>query len=90
MCALTGGIGCGKSTVVKFFRSRSIPVIDADEIARSVVEPGKPAYLKLRSEFGSDYFDDPNGGQLMREKLGDLVFSNAEVRYFELFYESEI
>jgi dephospho-CoA kinase len=86
LCALTGGIGCGKSTVVRYFRARSIPVIDADEIARSVVEPGKPAYLKLRNEFGSEYFDEENGGQLMREKLGNLVFNDAEVSCLSLFY----
>lgn len=79
LCALTGGIGCGKSTAVNFLRSRSILVIDADEIARQVVEPGQPAYLKLRDEFGSEYFDDKNDGRLLREKLGSLVFNNPEV-----------
>jgi hypothetical protein len=80
LVALTGGIGCGKSTAVKYFRSHGVLLIDADEIARQIVEPGKPAYKKLRGEFGSDYFDDENGGRLIREKLGDLVFNNPEVR----------
>jgi dephospho-CoA kinase len=84
LCALTGGIGCGKSTAVKFFRSHSIPVVDADEVARQVVEPGKPAYLQLRQEFGAEFFDDQNGSILLREKLGELVFTNVEVSLFNL------
>lgn len=86
LCGLTGGIGCGKSTAVKFFRLHSIPVVDADEVARKVVEPGKPAYLKLREEFGSEYFDDENGGRLLREKLGVLVFNDPEVCFFLSFH----
>lgn len=43
------------------------------------MEPGKPAYLKLREEFGSGIFDDENGGVLIREKLGQMVFSDPEV-----------
>ncbi|KAI6190161.1 Dephospho-CoA kinase 1 [Aphelenchoides bicaudatus] len=80
LVALTGGIGCGKSTAVKYFRSLGILLIDADKIARQVVEPGQPAYLKLREEFGAEYFDDENDGKLRREKLGELVFSNQEKR----------
>lgn len=82
LVGLTGGIGCGKSTAVKYFRSHDILLIDADEIARQVVEPGQSAYQKLRDEFGSTYFDDKNGGKLIREKLGDLVFKNPEVLFF--------
>lgn len=82
LVGLTGGIGCGKSTAVKYFRSHDILLIDADEIARQVVEPGQSAYQKLRDEFGSTYFDDKNGGKLIREKLGDLVFNSPEVLLF--------
>jgi dephospho-CoA kinase len=77
LVALTGGIACGKSMAIKFLRSHDIRLIDADEIARQVVEPGQPAYQKLREEFGPEYFDEQ--GQLIREKLGNLIFNNPEV-----------
>ncbi|VDD94105.1 unnamed protein product [Enterobius vermicularis] len=80
LVGLTGGIATGKSTVSAIFQENNIPIIDADKIAYSVVEPGKPAYLKLREEFGSGIFDDENGGVLIREKLGQMVFSDPEVR----------
>ncbi|VDK21455.1 unnamed protein product [Anisakis simplex] len=79
LVGLTGGISTGKSTVSNIFKNHGIPVIDADLIAREVVEPGQPAYHKLREEFGSEIFDDENGGVLIREKLGQLVFSNQQV-----------
>ena len=44
-----------------------------------MVEPGQSAYLKLRAEFGSEYFDDVNGGVLLRKKLGDAVFTDPVV-----------
>lgn len=51
---LTGGIASGKSTVSEMFREMSIPVIDADIIAREVVERGKPAYNKIVEVFGTE------------------------------------
>ncbi|CAJ0942367.1 unnamed protein product, partial [Mesorhabditis belari] len=77
---LTGGIATGKSTVSQIFHDRGIPVIDADEMARKVVEPGGPAYAQLRAEFGAEYFDDENGGVLLRKKLGTIVFNDASKR----------
>ena len=49
---LTGGIGMGKSTCGQLLRSRSIPVVDTDDLARQVVEPGQPALDEIRSTFG--------------------------------------
>lgn len=80
LVGLTGGIATGKSTASAVFRERGIPVIDADLIAREVVEPSQPAYRKLRAQFGNEIFDDENGGVLVRAKLAQLIFSNPEIR----------
>lgn len=78
LVGLTGGIATGKSTVAAVFREYGIPVIDADLIARKVVEPGKPAWHKIRKEFGPDVFLDTK--YLDRAKLGDLIFNDVEKR----------
>ena len=75
---LTGGIATGKSSVAAIFREHGIPVIDADQIARKVVEPGKPAWQKIQKEFGPEVFLNTN--ELDRAKLGDLIFNNVEKR----------
>ncbi|XP_008547493.1 dephospho-CoA kinase [Microplitis demolitor] len=75
---LTGGIATGKSTVCQIFREHGIPVVDADIAARRVVEPGKPAWCKIRKEFGDQVFQ--NDGHLDRNKLGDLIFDDIEKR----------
>lgn len=73
---LTGGIASGKSTVVKMFKERDVPVVDADLIARRVVQPGRPAHKQLQKTFGDEYFHPD--GSLDREKMGKLVFSDAQ------------
>ena len=75
---LTGGIATGKSTVTAMLRERGIPVIDADQIAREVVEPGKPAYEAIVRHFGRDILLED--GQLDRKKLGEVVFSDEAER----------
>ena len=75
---LTGGIASGKSTVSEMFREMSIPVIDADIIAREVVERGKPAYNKIVEVFGTEVLQ--KDGELDRPKLGSVVFYNEEKR----------
>lgn len=75
---LTGGIASGKSTVSEMFRELSIPVIDADIIAREVVERGKPAYNKIVEVFGAEILQED--GELNRPKLGSVVFNNEEKR----------
>ena len=52
LVGLTGGIGTGKSTVSRMFRDLGCLIIDADILAREVVEPGEPAYAKIAAEFG--------------------------------------
>lgn len=78
LVGLTGGIATGKSTVAAIFREFGIPVIDADKIAREVVKPGKPAWHKIRKEFGSDIFLDTD--EIDRAKLGDLIYNDVEKR----------
>lgn len=73
---LTGGIACGKSTVTKTFLKHNIPMIDADVIARQVVEPGTFGWHLLKSTFGSQFFYED--GYLNRKKLGSLIFSNPD------------
>lgn len=73
---LTGGIGCGKSTVARIFLQLKTPVIDADEIAHQLVAIGQPALAQIQQEFGSDVFNPD--GSLNRKKLSELVFSDPK------------
>ena len=75
---LTGGIACGKTTVAKMFSDLGIPVIDADELARDVVEPGTPGLGQIVREFGEGVLD--GAGRLDRKKVGDLVFGDEAAR----------
>ena len=75
---LTGGISSGKSTVSSYFKQLEIPVIDADEVARKVVEPNSQGAIEIKKAFGSDVFEED--GSLNRQKLGTLIFSNVENR----------
>ncbi|MGG3518640.1 dephospho-CoA kinase [Bacillus pseudomycoides] len=75
---LTGGIASGKSTVSQMFRELQIPVIDADIIAREVVEQGKEAYKEIVDVFGEEILQAD--GELDRPKLGGIVFHNEEKR----------
>jgi dephospho-CoA kinase len=75
---LTGGIGSGKSTVARMLGELGAPVIDADQLAREVVEPGRPALGELARAFGSGILDER--GALDRKKLGALVFADEAKR----------
>ncbi len=75
---LTGGIACGKTTVAKMFGELGIPVIDADILAREVVEPGTPGLARIVEAFGDHVLDA--GGRLDRKRLADVVFEDAEAR----------
>ncbi|HEU0257604.1 MAG TPA: dephospho-CoA kinase [Microbacteriaceae bacterium] len=76
--ALTGGIASGKSTVAGHLARLGAVVIDADRVAREVVEPGTPALRLLRAAFGDDIVDE--AGRLDRAALGRLVFADDEAR----------
>ncbi|MFD1441938.1 dephospho-CoA kinase [Lacticaseibacillus hegangensis] len=72
---LTGGIATGKSTVAGEFRRHGCPVVDADEVAREIVEPGRPALRKIEAAFGPGVIR--SDGSLDRKALGDIVFNDA-------------
>lgn len=78
LVALTGGIASGKSAVADIFAGFSVPVLDMDQIAREVVEPGTPALQQLITEFGSDILDGT--GRLDRSRMRERVFSHEEDR----------
>ncbi len=74
--ALTGGIGSGKSTVAELLRARGAVIIDADAIAREVVEPGQPALAEIVEEFGREVVQP--SGSLDRKALAAKVFDDSE------------
>lgn len=71
---LTGGIGSGKSAVSAELTTHGAVVIDADAIAREVVEPGTPGLARVVAEFGEQVLTED--GRLNRPKLGELVFAD--------------
>ena len=71
---LTGGIGSGKSAVATRMRDAGVPVIDADRVAREVVQPGSPALREISRTFGEHLIGDD--GELRRKALGAIVFSD--------------
>jgi dephospho-CoA kinase len=75
---LTGGIASGKSTVAKFFAALGVPIIDTDQVAREVVEPGQPPLERLVERFGSTILTPD--GHLDRPKLREIVFSDPMAR----------
>ncbi len=77
LVGLTGGIASGKSTVARQLRTLGVPVLDADEVAREVVEPGSEGLARLLARFGPEMLRD---GRLDRSRLAALVFSDARAR----------
>ncbi|MDO9052542.1 MAG: dephospho-CoA kinase [Gallionella sp.] len=75
---LTGGIGCGKSTVARLFESHGAGIIDTDEIARQLTQPGGQAISSIRAAFGPDCLTDT--GALDRTRMRQLIFSNTDAR----------
>lgn len=75
---LTGGIASGKSTVSALLKEHGIPIVDADLIAREVVEPGKSVYQQIVEYFGEGILLADR--QIDRKKLGEIVFSEESKR----------
>lgn len=75
---LTGGIASGKSTVSDWFRKHGFPVIDADLIARQVVEPGEEGLNQVIKAFGPEI--KRTDGTLDRARLGSIIFQDPEKR----------
>ena len=78
LVGLTGGIGSGKSTVARLLAERGAVVIDADQVAREVVEPGEPALAAIADRFGPDVIDDE--GRLDRPAMAAIVFGDEASR----------
>lgn len=74
--ALTGGIATGKSTADDFFRKKNIPIIDCDQIAHELMEPGNESWQAIKDHFGMEYLNSDQ--TINRKKLGQLVFSNKQ------------
>jgi len=75
---ITGGISTGKSTVSNMIRKLGYKVIDADIIAREVVQKGKPAYEEIVKCFGNTIIDE--FGNINRKELGNIIFIDEEKR----------
>jgi dephospho-CoA kinase len=78
LVALTGGIASGKSVVAGRLKEHGAVVIDADAVAREVVEPGMPALARIAEVFGADVIADD--GSLNRSSLGAIVFQDPKAR----------
>jgi dephospho-CoA kinase len=78
VCGLTGGVGMGKSTAAGFLRRRGAPIVDADELARQLVQPGQPALAEMQAEFGKAII--ASDGRLRREELAEIIFADAAAR----------
>lgn len=75
---LTGGIATGKSTVSRYFFEKGYAVVDADVVARRVVEPGTEGLASIVAQFGTEIIQ--TDGTLNREKLGAMIFADAKKR----------
>jgi dephospho-CoA kinase len=78
VAGLTGGICSGKSTVAAMFRGLGATVIDADQAAHELVEPGQPLFEAVASTFGGEVVG--TDGRIDRRRLGTLVFADPEAR----------
>jgi dephospho-CoA kinase len=78
VCGLTGGVGMGKSTAAGFLRRRGAQMVDADELARQLVQPGQPALAEIQAEFGKAVI--ASDGRLRREELAEIIFADAAAR----------
>ncbi|MCE8014946.1 dephospho-CoA kinase [Halomonas sp. MCCC 1A17488] len=75
---VTGGIASGKSTVARAFAALGIPWVDADDVAREVVEPGEPALAEIAARFGGQVLQAD--GSLNRRALREIVFADPNQR----------
>lgn len=75
---VTGGIATGKSTVLRMLEERGAQTLSADDIARDILSPGKPAYQEVVSTFGQDIVTD--SGEINRARLAEIIFADAGAR----------
>ena len=79
LIGLTGGAATGKSTASGYFKELGVPVIDADEVAKLIVEPGQPAFNEIKATFGQEVI--ASTGQIVSD-LGSLSFLFDEKSLF--------
>ncbi len=75
---LTGNIASGKTTVAEMFEKLGAKIIDADSVARTVVEPHSPAWNEIRDKFGDEILNPDD--TIDREKLGEIIFNDENKR----------
>ncbi len=78
LCGLTGGVGMGKSTAGKFLRERGAQVVDTDDLARELAQPGQPALVEIQNVFGKNMIAPD--GKLRRDELAKIVFADDTAR----------
>jgi dephospho-CoA kinase len=78
VCGLTGGVGMGKSTAAQFLRAHAVQVVDTDELARQLVQPGETVLAEIQDHFGKSII--AADGQLRRDELARIVFADALAR----------
>jgi len=78
ICGLTGGPGMGKSTAAEILRAWNVPVVDTDDLARELVQPGRPALAEIQNHFGENIIAP--GGRLRRDELARIVFADSAAR----------
>jgi dephospho-CoA kinase len=78
LCGLTGGVGMGKSTAAAFFSQHGARVVDTDELARQLVQPGQPALAAIQNVFGKNILAPD--GTLKRAELARRVFAEEAAR----------
>jgi dephospho-CoA kinase len=78
LIGLTGGIGSGKSRVAELFTAYGALVVDADQIARFILEPGEKGWQALQDKFGGQFIKEDQG--VDRKKLRQSIFSDPELK----------
>ena len=78
LCGLTGGVGMGKSTAAGFLLQSGVRVVDTDDIAHELVQPGQPALGEIQKTFGPEIIS--SAGELKRAELARLVFNDLAAR----------
>ena len=78
VCGLTGGVGMGKSTAARFFSEAGVRIVDTDELARQLVQPGESALAEIQAEFGKAVIAPD--GRLRRDELARIIFADAAKR----------
>ena len=75
---LTGGVGMGKSTAARLLKKAGLPVVDSDDLAREVVQPGTDALAEIAAEFGEGFLNAD--GSMNRVKMASTVFQDDAAR----------